>query len=214
MKRVFRNIIGFFAIGFTAGCILIFFCDHLISSYGKYSFDESKTKLSSRVGLVLGTSKYTRQGTVNLFYKYRLESAIQLYESCTIEKILVSGDNGSYSYNEPIMFYKDLVEAGIPKEDIYLDYAGFRTFDSVVRAKEVFQQNQFLVISQRFHNERALFIARQYGIEAYAYNAPNVSFNTSPKTYIREKLARVKAVLDVYILGTQPKYLGEKIKIS
>ncbi|MGB0177627.1 MAG: SanA/YdcF family protein, partial [Owenweeksia sp.] len=100
-----------------------------------------------------------------------------------------------------------------PEERIVLDYAGFRTFDSMVRAREVFGQQAFTVISQPFHNERAIFIARKFGIEAYGYNAPDVIGAGGFRTKVREVGARVKMVLDIYVLNTQPKFLGEKIII-
>jgi len=192
----------------------VLFVDSYINSYKSYSTNNIEDLPDHKVGLVLGTSKYTSFGTVNLFYKYRLESTIELYRNGVIKKVLVSGDNGTESYNEPRMFYQDLVAAGIPAKDIVLDYAGFRTLDSVVRAKKIFNQERLIIISQQFHNERALFLARKNGINAIAYNAKSVNFSFSPKTFLREKLARVKAVLDYYVLNTQPKFLGEKIIIS
>jgi SanA protein len=95
-----------------------------------------------------------------------------------------------------------------------LDYAGFRTLDSVVRCREVFSEDSITIISQEFHNQRALFIANKSGVNAIAFNAQEVSKNYSLKTCIREYFARVKCVLDIYILHTDPKFLGEKIKIG
>ncbi len=128
--------------------------------------------------------------------------------------MLVSGDNSTIHYDEPNMFKEDLIKMGIPSEKIFLDYAGFRTLDSVVRAKEVFQEDDFIIISQPFHNERALFIADQKDIKAIAFNAKSVGKSYGFKTQVREKLARVKTVLDLYILRTKPKFLGKKIFIS
>ncbi len=188
--------------------------DAYIRSFQQYSADDAELFDQHQVGLVLGTSKYTRFGTINLFYKYRIESTVELYKKGIIKKVLVSGDNGTLAYNEPRMIFEDLVEQGIPSKDIYLDFAGFRTLDSVIRAKKIFNQQKLIIISQQFHNERALFIARKNGMDAVAYNAKSVDFAFSPKTYMREKLARVKALLDYYILDTQPKFLGDQITIS
>lgn len=214
MRTIIKKILKASFIGMIAVAMILVFSDMYISKYTKYSATSCESTTKHQVGLVLGTSKYTKDGRINLFYKNRLDAAVQLYRSNKIEKVLVSGDNGTLAYNEPRMMFEDLVEAGIPASDIYLDYAGFRTFDSVIRAKKVFKQDNFLIISQQFHNERALFIARKNGIEATAYNAKGLSFAFSPKTYLREKLARVKAVLDVHLLGTSPKYLGNTIDIS
>ena len=108
---------------------------------------------------------------------------------------------------------KELISAGVPDSVIFLDYAGFRTFDSMIRAKEVFGQTKFIVVSQQFHNERAIFIARKYGIEAYGYNAEDVDAYSGIKTKIRELFARVKVFIDVYT-NKHPKFLGEKIIIE
>ncbi len=214
MKAKIGNILKIGFTGFLLMGLLILSSDLYVSSFQKYTETDINKVEDFKVGLVLGTSKYTSQGRINLFYKYRLQAATELYNSGKICKILVSGDNGNYSYNEPRMMFQDLVDAGIPSSDIFLDYAGFRTFDSVIRANKVFNQTSFLIISQQFHNERAVFIAKKNGINAKAYNAKGVSFKFSPKTVIREKLARVKAVLDVHLLGTSPKFLGKKEVIS
>lgn len=126
---------------------------------------------------------------------------------------MVSGDNGHVSYNEPKEFRKELIKRGIPKEKIYLDYAGFRTLDSMVRAKEVFGLEEVTVISQQFHNERAIYIAKKNGLEAIGFNAQDVQGYSGFKVKTREALARTKVFLDLF-LNVQPKFLGEKIAIG
>lgn len=106
-----------------------------------------------------------------------------------------------------------LVKQGIPEKFIYLDYAGFRTFDSMIRAKEIFNQDSFVVISQKFHNERAVYIVRNNGVIAFGYNAEDVSAYNGFLTNIRELFARVKVFLDIFF-GVKPTYLGEKIRIQ
>ena len=179
----------------------------------KYLFNTVEKIPQSGVGLVLGTSFKTNYGRPNIFFKNRMDAAAKLFHEGKVKHLLVSGDNHVDSYNEPEAMQEALIERGVPASAITLDFAGFRTFDSIIRAKEVFGQNQFVVISQPFHNERAIFIARKNGIEAIGYNARRVSTRVSPKTYIREYFARVKAVLDVYVLGTEPKFLGKKEQI-
>ncbi len=176
-------------------------------------YDDIETIPSNKVGLLLGTSKYLKSGTVNLYYKYRIEAAAALHKAGKIEYVLISGDNRTKAYNEPITMLKDLIKAGVPPECICLDYAGFRTFDSVVRSKAVFGQNSITIISQPFHNKRALFIAKYKDIDAIAYNAQKVSTKYGFKTNLREVFARCKMVID-FLLGTQPKFLGEKIIID
>lgn len=180
----------------------------------KYLYNYTLTVPKNDVGVLLGTSKYLTNGEYNLYFTYRMEAAEKLYFSNKINFILVSGDNATMAYNEPITIKSELVKRGIPEEKIVLDYAGFRTFDSMIRANKVFGQKQFTVISQPFHNKRAVFIARKNGIEAIGFNAKDVSNQSGFKTQLREKFARIKVLLDIYILNTQPKFLGEKIDIK
>ncbi|WP_313608081.1 ElyC/SanA/YdcF family protein, partial [Dysgonomonas sp.] len=124
-----------------------------------------------------------------------------------------SGDNSRKDYNEADDMRAALVEAGVPDSIIHCDYAGLRTLDSVVRMNEIFGQDSFIVVSQEFHNERAVFLAQNYGLTAYGYNAKDLSLNRSSyRTKIRELFARVKVFVDI-ATGKEPKYLGEKIKI-
>lgn len=177
-------------------------------------YDQIQDLPCQQVALVLGASKTVRSGRTNLFFAYRMDAAAALYHAGKVKHFLLSGDNHIDSYDEPSDMKEALLKRGIPESAITLDYAGFRTLDSIVRAKEVFGLQKILIISQRFHNERALFIARAHGVEATAFNAQSVSRRYALKTHIREYLARVKAVLDVYILGVDPKFLGEPIHIT
>lgn len=177
-------------------------------------YDNLETLPENKVGLVLGTSKYLSDGGENLFFKYRLQAAADLFLAGKIHHIIVSGDNRAASYNEPREMKRELVKMGVPSGKVHFDFAGFRTFDSVVRCKEVFGQSRFTIISQKFHNERALFIARNKGIDAIAFNAQDVDLRSGFKTRLREVFARVKVVFDLYVLHTQPRFLGEKIEIQ
>ena len=136
-----------------------------------------------------------------------------MYKSGKISYILVSGDNSTEYYNEPEQFKKELIKHGIPEDKIFLDYAGFRTLDSVVRAKKVFGQSKITIISQKFHNERAIYIAEKHGIDAIGFNARDVSKNYGFKTKVREYFARSKAIIDV-VFNVDPKFLGDKIEIE
>jgi SanA protein len=195
-------------------CLGIFFADAVVTTQTSTSLYSTVEDIPhNTVGLLLGTSKYIADGRKNLFYIHRIQATIDLYEAQKIDHIIISGDNSRSSYDEPTTMKDDLLSAGIPEKDIYLDYAGFRTLDSVVRAKEIFGQESFTIISQKFHNERALYIAEKYGIHAVAFNAKDVSVKVAPRVYIREKLARAKMILDL-IIKKQPKFLGEKILIE
>lgn len=166
------------------------------------------------VGLLLGTSKWAATGRVNLYFRYRIDAAVALYEAGKIQHIIASGDNHRRGYNEPVDMMEALEARGIPRSAITLDYAGFRTLDSVVRANAVFSQQEFTVISQAFHNKRAIFIGQYYDFDMIGFNAQEVFPSVHFKTQLREYLARVKAVLDLYVLGTQPRFFGDKVPIE
>ena len=195
--------------------LLLFWSNAKIeNSSTSYIFKTLNELPKSRVGLLLGTSKYNRAGGVNLFFRYRIDAAVLLYQNKKIDYILVSGDNRTLSYNEPRDMRKALLARGIPDSAIYLDYAGLRTLDSVIRCKEVFGQSAFIIISQEFHLSRALFIAQHAGIYAIGFAAKNVPDAYSIKTNIREYFARTKAMLDIFIFTTKPRFLGDSITIG
>ena len=176
-------------------------------------FNSTKEIPHNKVGLFLGTGKILSNGRINLYYKYRIEAAVVLFKAGKVDFILVSGDNSKKDYDEPSTIKEDLINKGIPSNKIYLDYAGFRTLDSVVRCKEIFGQSSITVISQQFHNERAIYIAKRKDINAIGFNAKDVNVHYGFKTRLRERFARVKMVLDL-IIGKKPKFSGEKIEIK
>nr|WP_255199251.1 ElyC/SanA/YdcF family protein [Vibrio sp. JPW-9-11-11] len=165
------------------------------------------------VAVVLGTSKYLGK-VLNEYYIHRIDAAIALYQQGKVSHFLLSGDNAHRSYNEPWTMKRDLLAAGVPEERIFLDYAGFRTLDSVVRAKEIFDTDNFLIITQKFHCERALFIANSHHINAKCFAVPGPSRHSGLKVRVREVFARAKAVLDLYITNAKPKFLGPKEPIA
>ncbi|MGZ3932266.1 MAG: SanA/YdcF family protein [Bacteroidia bacterium] len=166
-----------------------------------------------KTAVLLGTSNKMRNGTPNDFFYNRIKAAVELFHTGKVKNIIVSGDNSLSYYNEPELMQKELIKAGIPDSVIYLDYAGFRTFDSMIRAREIFGQTKFIVVSQEFHNRRAVFIARRNGIEAYGYNAKDVEAYKGFKTKFREFFARLKVFIDIYT-NKQPKFLGDKVLIN
>lgn len=205
-----RNIILSLSLGLL---IFVFLANYVIKSNGSSKVYSNVNDIpSNKVGLILGTAKYLTNGNVNLYYKYRLSAAIKLYQKGKIKFIIVSGDNSKKSYDEPTEFKKDLIKAGILETNIYLDYAGFRTLDSVVRAKEIFGQENITIISQQFHNERAIYLAEHFNIKAIGFNAKSVSKRYGLKVQLREYLARVKVFVDI-VFNVKPKFLGKKIKI-
>lgn len=210
MKKIFEILLCF---GLLSYASIILSNDKIIENAKNKTFYHSSQIPKNKVGVVLGASKYVRSGRINLFYQYRVDATVALYKSSKIDFVLVSGDNGSKDYDEPSTFKEDLIAKGIPENKIYLDYAGFRTLDSMVRAKEIFGQDSITVISQKFHNERAIYLANQHEIYAVGFNAKDVNPNYSKGTHYREYLARTKAVLDI-VLGTTPKFLGKEIAIN
>ena len=191
----------------------IYFSNKLIanSADGKLYSDEKQIPFN-RVGLLLGTSKFVGGEHHNPYYDYRIDATLKLIKAGKIKYLVISGDNGRKEYNEPALMRSDLINEGVDSAMIYLDYAGFRTFDSIIRLKEIFGQDSVTVISQAFHNERAIYIAGREGISAIGFNATDVENLQGLKTQIREKLARVKVILDFWV-GTEPKFLGNKIAI-
>ncbi len=193
--------------------LLLFFCNKEVkdSATGKL-FTDIETTPFIKTGLLLGTSKFAANGQINLYYDYRIQTAAKLIAAHRIKYLIISGDNGRKEYNEPEMMRSSLISAGVDSSIIYLDYAGFRTFDSIKRLKEIFGQDSVAIISQQFHNERAIYIANREGIYAIGINAPDVNKYFGFKTQLREKFARVKVFVD-YWFGTKPKYLGNKVVI-
>lgn len=168
----------------------------------------------NNVGLLLGTSSHTVNGHYNPHFQTRIRAAVTLYRSGKIRHLLVSGANPGRYYNEPREMYQALVKAGVPGRAITMDFAGFRTLDSVVRARAVFSQTRLTIISQRYHDYRAVFIARHKGIQASAYAARPVTLQTLIPVLAREYLARVKAVMDLFVLHTKPRFLGPPVTLE
>ena len=171
--------------------------------YAKLS--EVKT---GHIGVIFGTSPYALGGKQNMFFNFRIQAAVKLFKAGKISHILVSGDNRHHTYNEPLEMQRALVKSGIPQEVITLDYAGLRTFDSVIRSSKIFCIKNPIFISQKFQLERAIYIANQKGIKSTGFQAKDVKREKAVKTYTREYFARVKAILDIHLLKTQPKHLG------
>lgn len=165
------------------------------------------------VAVVLGTTPTIASRWRNLYFDARIESAAKLYHAGKVRALIVSGDNGTYDYDEPAIMKEQLVALGVPAERIVCDCAGFRTLDSVVRAKQVFGQSRVIFVSQRFHNQRAIYLAQQHEMEAWGFDAADPPSEMTLRTRLREKFACVKAMLDVHVLGTRPRFLGDPIAV-
>ena len=178
------------------------------ASRGKL-YDNPENLPPARVGLVFGTSDSFR-GRENRYFRYRVEAAAKLWKTGKVKTLIVSGDNRTKYYNEPKMMKEALVNRGVPAERIVCDYAGLRTLDSVVRAKKIFGLGEVVFISQRFQNERAIYLARANGLRATGFNARDVGMRAGFRTRVREIGARVKMWMDIHLLDTRPRHLGEK----
>jgi SanA protein len=211
MHKVKISIISFVA------CVLMFvaICNvWIISVTQKQIFETIESIPHRTVALVLGTSTKLSNGEPNPFFTNRIETAYQLYKNKKVDHIIVSGDNRSKYYNEPAEMRKALIAKGVPSGDITLDYAGLRTLDSIVRCKEVFDQENITIITQPFHSYRALFISQYYNIDAIVMTADEPQAMQAAKVIAREILARPLAVLDLYLLNTSPRHLGEKEELN
>lgn len=210
-----KRILWFLGIAFVLVAILMLACNVKVKKSAEGRLCQSASEIPyRRVGIVLGTTPARRDGTPNLYYQNRMEAAAELYAAGKVSYIIVSGDNHKHGYNEPECMRRSLVALGVPDSVIYSDYAGFRTFDSMVRCKKVFGQDSVTVISQGWHNERAVYIAENAALDAIAFNAADVPMKPYyVKNHVREMLAKVKVVLDV-TFHKQPKFLGDPVKVG
>jgi SanA protein len=212
---MFRKVLFAFCVLATL-CVAALIAARIVIAHASKGKTYSNVSLipHRRVGLILGCPKRTFGGWSNPYFENRIAAAAELYYHRKIDYFVVSGDNHVQSYDEPTDMKKALIDKGVPADRVYLDYAGFRTLDSVVRVKEIFGQERVTIISQKFQNQRAIFLADHHGIDAIGFNAREVSLRYGLKTMSREQFAKVKAALDVYLLHKQPHFLGQKIPIG
>jgi SanA protein len=208
LKRIVLAVLAVFVL------LIVFSNLWIVNSTSPNVFTDIKELPDRRVALVLGTSNKTISGSVNPYFQKRMETAAWLYKMGKVDHLIVSGDNRSMYYNEPMEMSKALIKLGVPQTAITQDYAGLRTLDSVVRCKEIFGQDRITIITQPFHSYRALFISNYYGMDAVAMVTDEPAVEDSFKIRLREYFARTKAILDLYILKTSPRFLGEKEKID
>lgn len=179
-----------------------------------YSISELEGIEKPKAVLVLGAGVFA-SGAPSPVLKDRLDYAYEVYEYYNRKiAIIVSGDNGTVEYNETKAMYNYLLSKGVNPDDIYRDYAGFNTYDSIYRADYIFKVKSIIICTQRFHIYRALYIAKSLGFEAYGYAAENKAIYNMTYNHIRESLARVKAVLETDILKRAPKYFGDPIPVK
>lgn len=200
---------------FVFGVMLVALSNYHVLAANRARLSDQVDVLPARnVGLVLGTSQYRRGGGTNAHFANRIAAAAQLYRAGKVKHLLVSGDNRRSNYNEPAMMKKALIAQGVPADAITCDFAGFRTLDSVIRAREVFGLSDCIIITQRYHNSRALEIARATGLDAVGFCAAEPRFAERWQTELREMLARTVTILDLYVWHREPHFLGEHVPIG
>lgn len=211
MPKRTRRIITFFlnsGIGLLGFIIISNVIVVAISSQKTY--DTIANTPTKPVALVLGTSSHTTQGHANRYFSERMETAAKLYKSNKVKKIIVSGDHRSRYYNEPHKMKKTLINHGVPSNIIIIDDAGYNTIESILRLKQVFSFEEVIIVSQKYHNFRAVFMALAQGIDAVAINADAQDSQAGFKQLFREFLARPKAIFDV-VIRRKPTFLGKQL---
>lgn len=210
-KKIFKIVLwmGISAVILSAAAVSMgMYCIYAVEECGKYCFSRISELPEYETALLPGAAEKTPNGTPNLYFSGRVECAAKLFHAGKIKHILISGDNSRPDYNEPEDMKNALLGRGVPEEAMTLDYAGFRTLDSVVRAKNVFRKNKFLIITQPFHAERAVYIARRHEIDAAAFYAPEPTHLPwlIERNHRREKFACIAAWLDVNIWHRSPEF--------
>lgn len=211
IKRIIKSVLLIFVI--ASGGILI------INGYVKktsekwiLSIDEAKDLENTDCILVLGAAVKNNERP-SAMLNDRLETGIELYNQNVSGKILMSGDHGRKDYDEVNVMKNFAINSGVPSEDIFMDHAGFSTYESMYRAKEIFKADKIVIVSQKYHLYRAVYIARSLGIEAYGVPSDVREYRGQKYRDFREAIARVKDFFNV-IIKPEPTYLGEAIPVS
>ncbi|WP_426454322.1 SanA/YdcF family protein [Paenibacillus sp. S-38] len=185
---------------------------HVQKEAAPYLYPEPEVPSAEAI-VVLGALVYP-DGRVSDIVRDRLDTGLELYRAGKAPKILVSGDHGRKEYDEVNTMKNYLLQAGVPEEDIFMDHAGFNTYDSMYRARDVFLVRSAIVVTQEYHVKRAVYLARELGMEAYGVAADRRSYVRIKQYEAREVLARNKDFWGIHLLGMKPKFLGEAIPIT
>lgn len=220
LSGMFRMLLSFRFWAWAAAIVLVIIISVVLvinniinkSTRSQLYFDVASIP-KNKVGVLLGTAKYKDKAKhiVNLYYQTRIDAAVALYMAGKVDYIIVSGDNSTQYYNEPLLMRDDLIAQGVPANRIYMDNAGFRTLDSILRCRDIFGQSKFTIISQAFHNQRAVYIANHKNVQTVAFCAKDG--DDYWEETVREKLARVKMMLDL-ASNKQARFYGDKVEIK
>lgn len=213
-KKKKALIIALIASGLIAAAIAAFYIiNAAVTTYAdKYIFSIDDIAQKAECVLVPGAKVYGDE-SLSPVLQDRVDYAISLYEAEKADKILFSGDHGQKDYDEVNSMMDYAVEKGVPEEDIFLDHAGFSTYESIYRARDIFQISNLIIVTQEFHLSRAVYIARKLGLEAYGVNSDPRRYANEKSDAFRESFARVKDFFYVNVFLPEPKYLGEAIPI-
>ena len=208
VRRILFAAICLVILGVVASALAMIAADRRVESRAAGRVFTSVEGVPAReFGLLLGTTRLVRGKYRNDYFYKRIRAAADLYRAGKIRRIIVSGDNGRTDYNETSDMERELIADGVSPEDVLSDYAGFRTLDSVVRARNLFGADELTVISQRFHCERAIYLASEHGIDAVGFEADDIALRSVRiRIAVRETFARVLAALDAEILKTKPHF--------
>ena len=217
MKKAVKIIIVILVLLFVVAATAAFSVDSFVKAKAKERIitAEEATQISDADCIIVLGCRVWSDNTPSAMLSDRLKRGVELYKAGAAPKLLMSGDHGREDYDEVNVMRKYAEEAGVDSKDIFTDHAGFSTYDSLYRAKEIFGCKKLIVVTQRFHLARAVYIGRRLGMEVYGVECDNgYVYGTAKINALRESLARVKAVLDCELLKPQSKYLGEAIPIS
>ena len=205
---IVRRLLLVFACVAFLGALALFAADWRIEHFADGRVYSDVGVVPAReYGLLPGTSRLLHGKHLNTYFFNRIRAAVELYRAGKIKKIIVSGDNSRTDYNETGDMEQELIAEGVSPEDVLSDFAGFRTLDSVVRARNLFGATELTVISQRFHCKRAIYLAAQHGIDAVGFEADeHAPQATRLRMAVREAFARVLAILDAELLNTKPHF--------
>lgn len=209
IKRIFLSGVIVFILGI---CLTAYSNIYILKQADGYLYQTINGLPHAQAVMILGARVYNN-GQMSDMFRDRVDTAIQVYQAGIVSKILVSGDHGTHGYDEVNTAREYLLTKGIPAEDIFLDHAGFDTYDSMYRARDIFDVETLIISTQDFHLTRAVYLARALGIEAYGISADRRSYVAIKRNQLREILARFKAFLNI-VFHSGPRYLGAPIPIT
>ena len=213
--KIFKRIIKWGMLLLFIGILSTLLINAHVKKRGKshlISIEEATQQEDIDCILVLGCL-VRPDGNPSLMLEDRLECGVELYYAGASSKMIMSGDHGQTDYDEVNAMKQYAIDEGIPSEDVFMDHAGFSTYESIYRAKEIFGADKILIVSQEYHLYRALYIAEKLGVEAYGVAAEDVVYAGQNIRDFREVLARVKDAITV-IFKPKPTYLGETISVD